>query len=183
MTEATMSSLRTLMTLGRFSRMRPRRPSRAYSTSSVIPGLATNSASLTRSILSDGDRVPAPGSGGGLQGKEVLLGSEPAGIPGESARGGNHAVTGQHDTQRVCPQGRSDRAGGAGAFDLPGQCAVCRPLTVADRIGQVPEDDALERRAQDEHRRQVEVSALAAQVGVQLSSRLVEGPWRAQHPR
>src|ERR1019366_1086668 len=97
-----MSSLSTLMTLGRFSRICPRRPSRAYSTSSVIPGRAANfSSSLIRVILSEADRVPCPGSVAGLQREEVLLGGQPTGIPRESARRGDHAVAGQDDAQGV----------------------------------------------------------------------------------
>src|SRR5450631_1748409 len=180
-TEVTIWSLRTLRTLGLFSRMRPQCPSRAYSTYSGIPGLASNFASLTREILSEADEVPRPGSGVSLQSEKVLLGGQPAGIPGESARRGKHTVTGNDDAQGVSAKGCTDGARSLWALDVLSQCTVGSPVPVGDRGAQMPEDDALERGGQDQGSGQIEFLAPPAQVGVQLSPRLVQCAWQAQH--
>ena len=70
------------MTLGRFSRIRPHRPVLAYSTSSVIPGLAANFASLTCAILSEARPASRFGSGARLQREQVLLSGQPSRVPG-----------------------------------------------------------------------------------------------------
>src|SRR5664280_101453 len=147
--EVTIGLLRTLRTLGLFSRMRPQCPSRANSTSSVIPGLAANSASLTREILSESDWVPRPGSPVSLQRQEILLGGQPAGIPTQGAGRGNHPVTGNDDAQRVAAEGCTDGARSSWALDVLGQRAVGRPVAVGDRLAEMSQDDALERRGQD----------------------------------
>src|ERR1035437_8733868 len=181
--EVTIWSLRTLRTLGLFSRMRPQRPSRAYNTWSVSPGLATNLPCLTREILSEAGEVPRPGSGVSLQCEKVLLGGQAAGIPGESAGRCNHTVTGNDDVQGVSAKGRTDGARSLWALDVVGQCTVGGPVAVGDRRAQMPQDDALERGGQDQGSGQIKFLAPPAQVGVQLSPRQVQGAWQAQHSR